>query len=174
MSAADATELGPLLHRFDVAARDQQGVAVVRGASALLAGACSVALLLAKVPLPVFLAAMLGLVMSLVWFRQARKALRLSHDTSAHHLSLHREGFVVAQGAQRRSVRFDTVRAIAVDEERLDIVVKLEGDEVLRLEPRYAGVAIHDLVRSLQEACQAGTHHVGGVHPAAVTPRDPR
>jgi hypothetical protein len=173
VSEAD-TELGPLLQRFDVAASDQHGVALVRAVSALLAGVCSVALLLAKVPLPVFLAALLGLVMSLVWLRQARKALRLSHDTSAHHLSLHRDGFVVAQGAQRRSVRFATVRDIAVDEERLDIVVKLEADEVLRLEPRYAGVAIHDLVRSLHEACQAGAQPVGNVHPTAVTPRDPR
>lgn len=167
-------ELGPLLRRFDVAASDQHSVALVRAGSAILAGLGSLALLLADVPLPVFLAALLGLVMSLVWFRQARRARRLSHDTSAHHLSLHRDGFVVAEGEQHRSVRFDTVRDIAVDEERLDIVVKLQGDEVLRLEPRYAGVAIHDLVRSLQEACQAGTQPVGNLHPTAVTPRDPR
>lgn len=154
--------LGPLLRRFEAGASDQRSVAVVRTGAAVLAGLGSVAILLADVPIPVFLAAVLGLLMSLVWLGQARRAQKLAHQASAYALSVYRDGFELSEAERGRRVGFGSVRDIAVDEERLDIVVKLSDGEVLRLEPRYPGVAIHDLVRSLHEAWQQYTHHVGG------------
>jgi hypothetical protein len=150
------------VRRFEVAAGDQRSVAWVRAGSAILAAVGSVCLLLADVPVPVFLAAVLGLLMSLVWLGQARRAQKLSRHAQAHALSVHRDGFELAEGEHVRQVRFASVSDIAVDEEHLDIVVKLSAGERLRLEPRYPGVAIHDLVRSLHEAWQQCTHHVGG------------
>lgn len=162
----DVSDLGPLRRRFEVAAADQRSVALVRAGSALLAGLGSIALLLADVPVPVFLAAVLGLLMSLVWLGQARRALRLSRSADAHHLSVYRDGFVLAESERVTRVPFGQVNGLELDEERLDIVVKLSTGESLRLEPRYPGVAIHDLVRSLQEAWEQQAHHVGSAaHP---------
>jgi hypothetical protein len=155
------SELGPLRQRFQVAPTDQRLLALVRGGSAAVAALGSLALLCADVPLPVFLAALLGLLMSLVWLGQARRALRVSRTAEAHHLSIYQDGFVVAEGERVTRVPFGRVRELEVDEERLDILVKLSADESLRLEPRYPGVAIHDLVRSLHEAWEQAAHHVG-------------
>ena len=170
----DAAELGPLRQRFEVGQADQRSLALVRGGAALLAALGSIALLLADVPLPVFLAALLGLLMSLVWLGQARRALRVSRTADAHYLGVYQDGFVLAEGPRRTSVPFSRVEDLDIDEERLDIVVKLSTGETLRLEPRYPGVAIHDLVRSLQEAWGQQAHHVGGAVSRAVTPREPR
>ncbi len=41
---------------------------------------------------------------------------------------------------------------IDVDEERLDIVLTRSSGERLRLEPRYPGIAIHDLMHTLRNA----------------------
>jgi hypothetical protein len=154
-------EFGPLRQRFQVAPTDQRLLALVRGGAAALAALGSLALLCADVPLPVFLAALLGLLMSLVWLGQARRALRVARTADAHHLSIYRDGFVVSEGERVRSVAFRHVRELEADEERLDILVKLNTGESLRLEPRYPGVAIHDLVRSLHEAREQAAHHVG-------------
>jgi hypothetical protein len=162
----NAAELGPLRRRFDVAPGDQRTLALVRGGAALLAALGSVALLLADVPLPVFMAALLGLLMALVWLGQARRALRVSRTAGAHYLGVYRDGFVLAEGERVTRVPFGRVDGLDIDEERLDIVVKLSTGETLRLEPRYPGVAIHDLVRSLQEAWEQQAHHVGSAaHP---------
>lgn len=155
-------QLGPLRQRLQVAPTDQRWLALVRGGSAALAALGSLALLCADVPLPVFLAALLGLLMSLLWIGQARRALRVARSAEAHHLSIYRDGFVVAEGQHVTRVPFGHVRELEVDEERLDILVKLSTGESLRLEPRYPGVAIHDLVRSLHEAREQAAHDVGG------------
>jgi hypothetical protein len=161
MMAADG-ELGPLRQRLQVAPTDQRWLALVRGGSAALAALGSLALLAADVPVPVFLAALLGLLMSLLWIGQARRALRVARTVETHHLSIYRDGFVVAEGQRVTRVPFEQVRELAVDEERLDILVKLSTGESLRLEPRYPGLEIHDLVRTLHEAREQAAHHVGG------------
>jgi hypothetical protein len=112
----------------------------------------AVLLLLADLPIAVFLAAVLALLMSLVWFGQARTAGRIARNAERYHLSVYRDGFLLSEGEHVQRVRFADVREISLDEERLDIVVKCAAKEPLRVEPRYPGVEIHVLVHTLQQA----------------------
>ena len=145
-------DLGPLLQRFEVSRSDQRSVAIVRGVAAVLCAVCALWVLLSRVPVAVFLAGLLGLVMSIAWLAQARRAARTAASAETHHLSVHRDGLVVAEQTKLTHVRFAEVCDIAVDEERLDIVVTLNDRHCIRIEPRYPGVEIHDLVRTLREA----------------------
>lgn len=167
------SDLGPLRERFEVGSADQRSVAIVRGGAALLGGGCAVLLLLADVPIPVFMAAVLGVLMALVWWMQARRAARIARAPDAHSLAIHQHGFVIHDGASHTAVRFADLESLSVDEERLDIVAVFRADPgpngdrgaarpSLRIEPRYPGLAIHELVRRLQGAAEADSHHVGG------------
>ena len=145
-------DLGPLRERFTVSADDQRSVARVRLVSAGVSAVGALLLLLADVPIAVFLAALLALLMSLVWFAQARTAGRVASNVQRYYLALHQDGFLLSEGDQLHCVRFADVREIALDEERLDIVVRRDAKEPLRVEPRYPGVEIHALVRTLHQA----------------------
>jgi hypothetical protein len=118
----------------------------------------------------VFLAALLGLLMSLVWLGQRAGAAFVTARPDAHTSASTgtvsywpRDRAGTSAALRRRAGRTS-------DEERLDIVVKLSTGETLRLEPATRGGAIHDLVRSLQEAWGQQAHHVGGAVSRAVTP----
>jgi hypothetical protein len=161
--SADCAEpdLGPLAVRFAVSADDQRSVARVRLVSAGVSAVGAVLLLLADVPIAVFLAAVLALLMTLVWFAQARTAERVARNVERYHLSVYRDGFLLSEGNKLHCVRFSDVREIAVDEERLDIVVTRAAKEPLRIEPRYPGVEIHALVHTLRHAwseARGGSH----------------
>ena len=52
----------------------------------------------------------------------------------------------------------DDVVEIEVDEERLDVLVRLHAGPPLRIEPRYPGVEIHELVRTLNDARHKAGH----------------
>jgi hypothetical protein len=145
-------QLGPLLHRFEVTRADQRSLAFVRGAAALLCAVCAVGVLLARVSVPIFMTALLGLVMSFAWLAQARRAARTAATPEAHYLSVHRDGLVLADAGKLTHVAFAEVDDIALDEERLDIALTLRDRRCVRIEPRYPGVEIHELMRTLQAA----------------------
>lgn len=151
-------ELGPLLSRYVVSRADQRSLALVRGGAALLCAVCAVWLLLSRVSLPVFLVALLGLAISLLWLAQARRAARTGAAPQAHYLSIHRDGLVVAEHDRLTCLPFADVADIAVDEERLDIALRMRDGSCVRIEPRYPGVEIHELMHRLREAkaAQAG------------------
>lgn len=151
---AQAEELGALLWKLEVAPGDQRFLAWVRGSCALMAAACAILVLLAKVPVPVFLAAVLGLLMALVWLRQAARAARSARAPEAHYLAAYQHGLVVREAQKVTRVLFVDVRAIEQDDDVLDIVLQLRNGTRLRIEPRYPGLAIHELVAKLQEAAK--------------------
>lgn len=157
--------------RFEVGRADQRSVALVRSMAALLSGGCALLLLLSDVPIPVFMAALLGVLMSVVWWAQGRKASRIASAPQAHSLAIHEHGFLITDGPKLTCVRFADVARMEVDEERLEIVAVFRplaspypaadaSGGSLRIEPRYPGLAIHELVRRLQSAADADSQRV--------------
>jgi hypothetical protein len=144
---------GPLLTRFEVDPRDERMFARVRAGAAFLAAAGSGLLLLGDLPVPVFMVGLLGLFVSLVWLRQARRAAHRVTHAGNHFLAVHRDGLLLAEGERRVAVLWTQVQAVEVDEERLDVVVTRHDAPPLHIEPRY-GVEIHQLVRTLRNAWQ--------------------
>jgi hypothetical protein len=152
----DTSALGALRERFEVDAGDQRAFARLRAAVAVLSFFSAAALLFSRVPVAIFGVALVGLLVPLAWLRQARSARRRAARPSQHSLALYEKGLLVEDGALRSVLRWSEVTDIAIDEERLDIVLKRKDGEALRIEPRYAGVAIDELMRRLCDARSRG------------------
>jgi hypothetical protein len=143
---------GPELARFEGSPADQRALAYLRATCAVLASLASVAVLLGDVPIPVFLVALLGLLISLVWLAQARRFLRAAAAPERPCLVVYRAGFALSEPGRNDWVSFSDVRRFEVDEERVDILVTKENAPPLRIEPRYTGVDIYELVHTLDKA----------------------
>lgn len=160
MRPAATPELkGALLARFEVDPHDERVVARVRAVAGLVTATASVLVLLGDLPVPVFLVGVLGLFVSVVWLRKAvvwlRNARRTAHrapQANLHFLEVYEDGLLLSEGEHRVAVLWTQVEQVEVDEERLDVVVTRRDAPPLRIEPRYAGVEIHQLVRTLRNA----------------------
>jgi len=148
----DGGDRGPVVARFEESASDLRALSRVRTVAALLAllGAC--AMLLGKLPLPLFLVAVLAILLSAAWLAQARRVRKRAALPAPAALVVYAEGMLLAESERETFVPFREVARIEVDEERLDIVLTRHDGSLLRVEPRYAGVDIHELVRTLDEA----------------------
>jgi uncharacterized iron-regulated membrane protein len=149
---------GPVLQRFEADRRDLKIFAWVRGLSGLGALAGSVAMLLGRLSIPLFMVALLGMVMSVVWMRQARKLWRASGTAKPAALVVHRAGVALVSGTPDVSdtfLPFERVTRFEVDEDRVDVRVTMRDGETVRIEPQYQGVDIYALVRTLDDALTA-------------------
>lgn len=143
---------GRLLIRYEVSEREQRTLARVRTVSALLAFAGAATMLLGRLPVPVFLLAVLGLSVSLLWLRQAQKARRAASGAHQDALQVHEAGLLIDEAERTAWVPWRDVEDIVVDEERLDVVVIRRGTPALRIEPRFPGVELYELVATLNNA----------------------
>jgi hypothetical protein len=146
------SEHGHELARFEGSPGDQRALAYLRATCAVLASAGSVAVLLGDVPIPVFLIALLGLLISLAWLGQARRSWRAAAATERPRLVVYATGFSLSDANGNDWVAFSDVNQIEVDEERVDIRVTKRDASTLRIEPRYTGVDIYQLVHTLDKA----------------------
>lgn len=143
---------GALLQRFEVDAATEHSLARLRFWAACLASVGAVAMLLSSLPFVIMLVAVLALLVSLGWMAKARSTEKRAKAPQDHFLALYASGLEVAEGPSRTWVLWDSVTHIDVDEERLDIVLERANEDPLRLEPRYPGVEIHDLMHTLRNA----------------------
>jgi len=146
------TEHGPELARFEVSQRDQRALAYVRTGAALLAILGAGVMFLGTMTVPVFLIALLGLLISVAWLRQAGRLRRSAAAPVPGSLTVYRDGYAVREHDRNEFVGWSDVEKIDVDEERLDIVVTKRDASTLRIEPRYAGVDLYELVHTLDNA----------------------
>jgi hypothetical protein len=107
---------------------------------------------LGDLPVPVFLVGVLGLLVSVAWLRNARRTAHRAPQANLHFLEVYEDGLLLSEGERRVAVLWTQVEDVEVDEERLDVVVTRRDAPPLRIEPRYAGVEIHQLVRTLRNA----------------------
>jgi hypothetical protein len=162
------SERGQVVARFATDPREQRTLARVRAICALLAAGAASLTLFGKLPIPAFLVALLGLAISLLWLRQARRAAASARRSNPEALVVHALGFALDEGERTHWVPWRNVVSVEVDEERLDIVVQQTGATSLRIEPRYPGVEIHELMRTLDDARQSAQ---GLVEPGSSAPR---
>jgi hypothetical protein len=163
MTAAEASPLpspearGELKRRFTASATAELSLARLRLVAAAVALMASVVVLASSVPLPVFLVALVGVLVSLAWIRQGYAARKRAQVPDAYFLELYATGLALGEGGRVQWLPWSEVCDIAVDEERLDIAVCVRGREALRVEPRYPGIAIHDLMATLRNAWREAT-----------------
>jgi hypothetical protein len=148
---------GQFLRRFEASASAELSLARLRLVTATVALMASVAVLLSKVPVTIFLVALVGVLISLAWIRQGLQARKRALRPSQFFLELCARGLLIGEGARVQWLPWGEVCDIAVDEERLDIVLKVRVGGPVRVEPRYPGIAIHDLMATLRNAWREAT-----------------
>jgi hypothetical protein len=139
--------------RFVGHAGAERAQARLRAACAALAGTGSLALLLARVPLAVFLVALLGTSLSLLWWREARRSARRARSPESIYLAIHADGLVWADPPRATLwIPWTEIRELTVDEERVCVCVERHAAPPVYIDPCYPGVEIHELVRTLRNA----------------------
>lgn len=152
---------GELIVRFEADPDEERVHARVRMVCAGIASVASLAVMLGRVPVTVFLVALLGLAISLAWFREARKAARRATTPQAVFLEVYRGGLVWAEAPNPPIwVSWNEVSALDVDEERLTVCVSRAAAPPLHIIPRYPGVEIHALVDRLRNAFQEASDNL--------------
>ena len=153
--SVDDAERGRVLASFRTDPQHELAYARMRTITAVVGGLAASAMLLGELPLPALLIALLGLAIAVLWLRQARRAARSARRGRVETLTVHEHGFALEHGERTHWVPWSNVEGIEVDEDRLDIAVQQSGSAPLRIEPRYPGVDIHELVRTLNDARRA-------------------
>jgi hypothetical protein len=162
-------ERGPELARFEASPSDQRALAYLRTVCAVLAGSGALVVLLGKVSVPVFLIALLGLLISLAWLGQARRLRGAAAHSEPTALVVYRAGFALLAPRRNDWIPFADVERIEVDEERVDVLVTKRDASTLRVEPQYTGVDIYELVHTLDNArasAQSASGHADSVQQA--------
>ena len=152
-------ERGSALRRFEVDPAGERSVGRLRLAAAVLASLGAIAMLLSSLPFVIMMVAVLALLVSAGWIAKARSSERRARTSEDHFLALYSRGFELGEGPARTWIAWERVTHIDVDEERLDIVVELQDRDPLRLEPRYPGVEIYQLMDTLRNAWRSQNDH---------------
>ncbi len=148
-------DLGPLLERFEVDPGTERSVSRLRLVAAVLAGLGAIAMLLSELPFTMLLIAVLALLVSAGWIAKSRSIEKRARTPEEHFLALHKHGLLLREGAAITWVPWARITHIDVDDERLDIVLDWGEEAPLRLEPRYPGVEIYELMHRLRNAWRA-------------------
>ncbi|MDB4991268.1 MAG: hypothetical protein JWN04_6446 [Myxococcaceae bacterium] len=159
------SERGAEVARFEVSSSDQRALAYLRGICAVLALVGALSMLLGKLPVALFMVALLALLLSVAWLAQARRLVRAARDEKRPALVAHTHGLLIEDAARNDWLPWTDVARIEVDEERLDIVVTKRDAQTLRIEPRYEGVDLYELVRTLNRVWLAAPEIVAAGRP---------
>jgi len=147
------TPLQPLRLMLDRA--DVRGSARVRLAAAVVAGAASAWLIWVEQSIVLRLLALAGAAFAVRWIIGYRKTGRSLSAADAHYLEITKDRLTVADGTHPRSIPATQIERIELDEDRLVVVLRLEGGEELPIEPVYGGLGLRDLAETLQQYVSA-------------------
>lgn len=145
--------LEPLRLMLDIA-HEQTNARVRLSAAVVAAGA---AVWLAWVDTSVWLRvlALVSLLFAARFVASYRKVKRTATDTAAHYLEITTERVTLAEGAGQRSIPFERVTRIELDEDKIAVVLRTGDAEELSVEPVYGGLGLRELADTLQRYRQA-------------------
>jgi hypothetical protein len=135
--------------RLELDARAEREVTVLRSLAAivlLIAGAWLFAL---PETVPRMFAAV-GFVFAGLWLGRAARGR--ARNAEQHALELGPEALSLREPGQERSVPWSSVESVAIDEDRLVVIVACKDAPPLELLPQYRGVGLHALGDSVQTA----------------------
>jgi hypothetical protein len=100
-------------------------------------------------------AALVSLLFAVRFIANYRKVRRLAANTAAHYLEITTERVTLAEGAVQRSIPFERVTRIELDEDKIAVVLRAADAEELSVEPVYGGLSLRELADTLQRYSQA-------------------
>jgi hypothetical protein len=86
------------------------------------------------------------------WFFASRASRRRAAAGQSHYLALRPGGLALAEGGPEIFVPWEQVLAVDADEDKLVVKITRTSGPVLALEPRYAGVGLHELRAAIAAA----------------------
>jgi hypothetical protein len=135
----------------------EQTDARVRLSAAVVAGVAGLWLAWVETSVWPRIAALVSWLFAARFIASYRKARRLAQDTSAHYLEITTERVTLAQGdrAEQRSIPFERVTRIELDEDKIAVVLRAGDAEELSVEPVYGGLGLRELADTLHRYSQA-------------------
>ncbi len=147
--AGDPT-LGAVVERFVATASWFRAEAALRFVSAALALGAAALALLGSLPLAAFFVVLTGALVGIAWIGVARRSWKRADAPSAFTLTAYEKALTLGEGEGQTVLPYGEITSIAVDEDRLDVVIEHTKGPPVRIEPRYPGVEIHELVSRLR------------------------
>jgi hypothetical protein len=138
--------------RFELDARADRETRALRSAAAIVVLAAGVWLFTLPFLVPRAFA-LAGFVFAALWLRRAFK--QGARQPARHYLELGRDALVLCDGAGEQIVPWPAVESVAIDEDRLVVIVARRDAPPLAIEPHFRGVALHALAEHIQQALQA-------------------
>ena len=138
--------------RFELDVGAQRGVARLRAGAALLALFASAWLFRLPELVP-RLFALAGVAFGGLWL--ARIARAPARSPQAHFLEIGPRALTLAQGGPPQLVSWPDVESVAIDQDRLLVVISRRNAPALELSPDYRGVTLDGLAQRIQDALQA-------------------
>jgi len=148
--------------RFELDARADRETRVLRSAAAVVVLAAGVWLFTLPFVVPRAFA-VAGFVFAALWLRGAAK--QRARLPARHYLELGRDALELCDGGDAQVVPWPAIESVAIDEDRLVVIVARRDAPPLAIEPQFRGVPLHALAEHIQEALQASRQR-GGCAPA--------
>ena len=105
-------------------------------------------------------AALLSLLFAARFIAGYRKVRRLAENSSAHYLEITTERVTLTEGLgagekpEQKSIPFERITRIELDEDRIAVVLHTEDEQVV-VEPVYGGLGLRELAETLHRYQQA-------------------
>ena len=145
--------LEPLRLMLDIA--HEQTDARVRLSAAVVAAGAGVWLAWVEPSVWLRLLALVSLLFAARFIASYRKVKRTAKNTAAHYLEITTERVTLAEGAVQRSIPFERVTRIELDEDKIAVVLRAGEAEELSVEPVYGGLGLRELADTLHRYSQA-------------------
>lgn len=127
----------------------------VRLSAAVVAAAAGIWLAWVETSVWLRVASLVSLLFAARFIASYRKVVRVAQDSGAHYLEITAERVTVAHGAEQRSIAFERVSRIELDEDKIAVVLRAGDAEELSVEPLYGGLGLRELADTLQRYRQA-------------------
>jgi hypothetical protein len=137
--------------RFELDVRAERGAAALRVGAALITVFAGAWLLMLPYSAPRYFA-VAGLAFAALWLWRAFRMHRKDRDPQAHYLELRPEALCLCEGGEERIVPWQEVESVAIDEDRLQVVVTRKDSPALLLEPQYRGLGLRAMADAVQDA----------------------
>jgi hypothetical protein len=134
---------------------NEQTSARMRLSAAVVAAGAGLWLAVVETSVWLRVAALGSLLFAARFIASYRKVRRLAQDSGAHYLEITTERVTVAHGAEERSMRFERVTRIELDEDKIAVVLRADDAEELSVEPLYGGLGLRELADTLHRYRQA-------------------
>jgi hypothetical protein len=128
----------------------EQSNAQLRLFAAVLAAGAGIWLIWVDRNLWLRLTALASVAFAVHWTLGFRKTSRVTQAAARHFLEIDNQRLTLASGASERSIAFERVQRIELDQDRLAVVVRMDSGEELAIEPMYGGLDLHELGETLQ------------------------